>query len=110
MRIAYVTETFLPSIDGVVTRVTKALDWLQAAGHEVLVICPDLGVTSYGSSRVVGVRAVRYPLYRARPWGTPSAAISRAMVLLPLPEGPTSATKLPSGTSMLTPCNISLSA
>lgn len=79
MRIAYVTETFLPSIDGVVTRVTKALDWLQAAGHEVLVICPDLGVTSYGSSRVVGVRAVRYPLYRARPWGTPSAAISRAI-------------------------------
>ena len=35
MRIAIVTEVFLPKIDGVVTRLTNTLDQLAELGHEV---------------------------------------------------------------------------
>ena len=79
MRIAYVTETFLPSVDGVVTRMTHALDWLAQQGHEVEIVAPNLGCREYRGFPVVGVRAVTYPLYRSRPWGTPSPEVARAL-------------------------------
>ena len=45
MKIAIVTETFLPSTDGIVTRLKKAIEYFLREGHEVLVIAPDPGVT-----------------------------------------------------------------
>lgn len=77
MRIALVTETFLPSVDGVVTRLTHGIDWLASQGHELCVIAPDLGVTTYNGVPVQGVRAITWPIYRSRPWGTPSPKIAR---------------------------------
>ena len=41
MRIAFFTETFLPKVDGIVTRLTKTLPHLVAAGDEVLIFCPE---------------------------------------------------------------------
>ena len=79
MRVALVTETFLPSIDGVVTRLTRTLDWLIDHGHETLVVAPDLGVDEYRGARVAGVRAVTWPVYRSRPWGTPSPRVAAAV-------------------------------
>lgn len=79
MRVAYVTETFLPSVDGVVTRMTKALEWLAAHGHDACVVAPDLGVREFAGFPVFGVPAVRYPLYRSRRWGTPSPAAWHAV-------------------------------
>ena len=75
MRIAMVTETFLPSVDGVVTRLTHALDWLIEQGHELCVIAPDLGVSEYRGVPVHGVKAVTMPFYRSRPWGLPSGRV-----------------------------------
>ena len=40
MRIAIVTEVFLPKIDGVVTRLTRTLDQLAAMGHDVIIFAP----------------------------------------------------------------------
>ena len=79
MRVAYVTETFLPSVDGVVTRMTKALGWLAAHGHDACVVAPDLGVREFAGFPVFGVPAVRYPLYRSRKWGTPSSRAWRCV-------------------------------
>ena len=79
MRVALVTETFLPSVDGVVTRLTRTLDWLIDHGHETLVVAPDLGVDEYRGARVAGVRAVTWPVYRSRPWGTPSPRVAAAV-------------------------------
>lgn len=79
MRIAFVTETFLPSVDGVVTRMARTLDWLAREGHDVHVIAPDLGCKDYQGFAVSGVRAVTYPLYRSRPWGTPSPEVARIL-------------------------------
>jgi len=79
MRIAMVTETFLPSVDGVVTRLAHALDWLAAQGHELCVVAPDLGVRDYKGIPVHGVRAVTMPFYRSRPWGLPSRRVGRCL-------------------------------
>ncbi|MFC4986162.1 hypothetical protein ACFPFV_12955 [Salinicoccus siamensis] len=55
MKIAIVTETFLPSTDGIVTRLTKAIDYFIREGHEVLVIAPDLVYTIYKGAKVIGI-------------------------------------------------------
>ena len=77
MRIALVTETFLPSVDGVVTRLAHGIDWLAAQGHELAVVAPDLGVRDYDGAPVLGVKAITWPVYRSRPWGTPSPKVAR---------------------------------
>lgn len=63
MRIAMFTETFLPKVDGVVTRVTRTLEALARAGHEVLVFAPHRPPPSFAGHRVVRMPAVPF-----RPW------------------------------------------
>ena len=41
MKIAFFTETFLPKVDGIVTRLTKTVKHLVDAGDEVMVFCPE---------------------------------------------------------------------
>lgn len=72
MRIAIVTETFLPSTDGVVTRITKAVSYFRKQGHDVLVVCPDLGVTEFEGAKVIGLKAITLPFYKSRPWTLPT--------------------------------------
>ncbi|MEU4674444.1 glycosyltransferase [Amycolatopsis sp. NPDC023774] len=52
MRIAFVTETWLPSTDGIVTRLVATVRELHARGHDVLVIAPEAG----GPSALAGAR------------------------------------------------------
>lgn len=40
MRIALVTESFLPSLNGVTNSVVRVTETLKAAGHEVLIVAP----------------------------------------------------------------------
>ncbi|MCL6422477.1 glycosyltransferase family 1 protein [Brachybacterium sp. JHP9] len=79
MRIAIVTETFLPSVDGVVTRLRHAVERFTAEGHEVLVIAPDLGAREHAGARVEGIRTVTLPFYRQRPWALPSRRVRRLL-------------------------------
>jgi glycosyltransferase involved in cell wall biosynthesis len=64
MRIAIVTETFLPSTDGIVTRLCATIRWLKENGHEVLVIAPDLGVSDFEGTPVAGIPAFTFFLYK----------------------------------------------
>lgn len=75
MKIAIVTETFLPSTDGIVTRLKKAIEYFLSESHEVLVIAPDLGVTEYRGAKVIGVKPITFPFYRYRKWGFPSRKV-----------------------------------
>ncbi|GAA4521955.1 glycosyltransferase family 1 protein [Brachybacterium paraconglomeratum] len=75
MKIAIVTETFLPSVDGVVTRLRHAVDRFTELGHEVMVIAPDLGVTEYRGARVVGVKPVTLPFYKHRRFTLPNPTV-----------------------------------
>lgn len=43
MRIAYVTDTFAPEVNGVVTSIDAHTRLLAERGHEILIICPKYG-------------------------------------------------------------------
>ncbi|KEF41022.1 MAG: glycosyl transferase [Cyanobium sp. CACIAM 14] len=79
MKIAFFTETFLPKVDGIVTRLTKTLQHLVAAGDEVLVFCPEGAPDAYMGARVVGVPAMPLPLYPELKLALPRPAVSEAL-------------------------------
>ncbi len=56
MRIALVTETFYPAVDGTTTTLKAVADRLVDTGHSVRIIAPAPGLTSYRGCDVVRVR------------------------------------------------------
>lgn len=79
MKIAMTTDTFLPSTDGVVTRLCAAISWLLEEGHEVLVIAPDLGVSDYKGAKVVGIPAIPFMHYRSKKYALPNRKIGKVI-------------------------------
>ena len=61
MKIALFTETFLPKVDGIVTRLTKTIEFLIKNGDEVIIFCPEGCPESYMGATVVGVAAMPLP-------------------------------------------------
>lgn len=78
MRIAIITETFLPKVDGVVTRLVHTLDALQALGHEALVLAPPAAPARYGRHRVVAARGLPFPWYPELTFALPSVRLAAA--------------------------------
>ena len=82
VKVAFVTETWLPSTDGVVTRLTSTIRQLRAAGHEVLVIAPRDG-SDPAASEFLDVPVKLVPsfglhwLYGGKRWGWPLPRIDR---------------------------------
>ena len=79
MRIAFFTETFLPKVDGIVTRLTKTVEHLVSAGDEVLIVCPEGAPEQYMGARVLGVPAMPLPLYPELKLALPRPAVSEAL-------------------------------
>ena len=79
MRVAIVTESFLPSVNGVAGTVRHVVDRLVATGHRVIVVAPGPGPTSYGDVQVVRVRSMALPGYRAFPLGLPDPQVHHAL-------------------------------
>ncbi|HHP7231344.1 MAG TPA: glycosyltransferase [Xenococcaceae cyanobacterium] len=63
MRIALFTETFLPKVDGIVTRLRHTIEHLERNGDRILVVAPDGGLTEYKGARVHGIPGLPLPLY-----------------------------------------------
>ena len=63
MRIALFTETFLPKVDGIVTRLRHTIEHLERNGDRVLVVAPDGGLTEYKGAKIHGVPGMPLPLY-----------------------------------------------
>lgn len=63
MRIAIFTETFLPKVDGIVTRLKHTVEHLQDFGNEVCVFCPDGGLREYKGAKIEGISGFPLPLY-----------------------------------------------
>jgi phosphatidylinositol alpha 1,6-mannosyltransferase len=61
MRIALVTETFYPAVDGTTTTVKAVADRLIDTGHEVRIVAPGPGLTCYRRSDVVRLRPLDKP-------------------------------------------------
>ncbi|WLR52795.1 glycosyltransferase family 1 protein [Bacillus tianshenii] len=79
MKIAIVTETFLPSTDGIVTRLCESIKWLRKEGHEILIIAPDGGVYEYEGARVEGVPPRSFFLYKNKKFAYPSRKVKDAL-------------------------------
>jgi glycosyltransferase involved in cell wall biosynthesis len=79
MRIALFTETFLPKIDGIVTRLRHTVDHLQRRGDQVLVFAPDGGITEHKGAKVYGVSGFPLPLYPELKMALPRPAIGSAL-------------------------------
>lgn len=79
MRVAVVTESFLPQVNGVSNTVRHVVDRLQATGHQALVVAPGPGPDHHHGVPVVRVRSVGLPGYRSFPLGLPDPAVHRAL-------------------------------
>ena len=79
MKIAFFTETFLPKVDGIVTRLTKTVQHLVDLGDEVLIFCPEGAPAQYMGARVVGVPAMPLPLYPELKLALPRPAVAEAL-------------------------------
>lgn len=85
MKIAYVTETWHPSVDGVVTRLRATMECLSQLGHQALVVAPEPPgrnvrsgtTTGAGSDRPAPYEVLRLPsvspphVAGGRPFGIP---------------------------------------
>ncbi|MBN2984484.1 glycosyltransferase family 4 protein [Cohnella algarum] len=75
MKIAIVTETFLPSTDGIVTRLLATVRWLRDQGNQITVIAPDLGISEYDGIKVEGIPARPFFLYPDKELAMPSRRV-----------------------------------
>ncbi|HEV7183511.1 MAG TPA: glycosyltransferase family 1 protein [Leifsonia sp.] len=77
MRIAVVSESFPPTVNGVTTSVCRVLEHLAKVGHDAIVICPDAGAPAeYAGFRVHQVPSFAY---RQFPVGLPSPQVQRIL-------------------------------
>ena len=79
MRIALFTETFLPKVDGIVTRLKHTVEHLQRLGDEVMVFCPEGGVKSEQGAQMHGVAGLAFPLYPELKLALPRPSIGEAL-------------------------------
>lgn len=86
MRVAIVTESFLPEVNGVTNSVLRVLEHLERRGHRALVIAPgpsrphrEVGPERYAGADVVRIRALPLPLYKSFAIGLPSPRMEAAL-------------------------------
>ncbi len=80
MRVAIVSECFLPVVNGVTNSVLRVCEHLRAGGHDVLVVAPGAGEPEdHGGIPVVRVPALELPVVNSMPVGVPSRRILTAL-------------------------------
>jgi phosphatidylinositol alpha 1,6-mannosyltransferase len=76
MRIAIVTESFLPSLNGVTNSVLRVVDTLKEAGHEVIIIAPTAPHNRHLGFKVIRTLAVPFMQFQI---GLPPLALQATL-------------------------------
>lgn len=63
MRVAIITENFLPKLDGVTRTLARLLEHLQMQGHQALLLGPDSGIEHYAGAELIGTAGLPLPFY-----------------------------------------------
>lgn len=79
MRIGIVTESFLPSINGVTNSVVRLLEHLEHSNHDAIVVAPGDGPESFGRFEVIRAKSVSVPRYRNFELGVPSPRLRETL-------------------------------
>jgi phosphatidylinositol alpha 1,6-mannosyltransferase len=79
VRVAIVTESFLPQVNGVTNSVLRVVEHLRARAHQVLIIAPGPGPTEYLGAPVVRIPALDFPGVNSLPIGVPTRTVLTAM-------------------------------
>jgi phosphatidylinositol alpha 1,6-mannosyltransferase len=79
MRVAIVTESFFPQVNGVTNTVRHTVDRLLETGHDPLLIAPGPGLPRYRNAEVVRVRSMALPGYRSFSLGLPDPTVERSI-------------------------------
>ncbi|WP_211328489.1 glycosyltransferase family 4 protein [Thermomonospora umbrina] len=79
MRVAIVTESFLPRINGVTNSVCRVAEQLAARRHEVLIVAPEPGPDRYAGQPVEPVPGFCLPFYRSFTVGVPTGRVRAAL-------------------------------
>jgi glycosyltransferase involved in cell wall biosynthesis len=80
VRIAYVSEVFLPKIDGITVTLTHLLEYLRERGHESIMFAPKGSISSYAGTEVVARLSVRTPFYPELHVALPLASVERELL------------------------------
>ena len=79
MRLAIVTENFLPKLDGVTRTLAMLLQHLQCQGHRVVVLGPQGSPRRYAGARVYGAPGLPLPFYPELRLLWPAPAFARRL-------------------------------
>ena len=79
MRVAVVTESFLPQVNGVTNSVLQVIGHLRRRGHEVLVVAPGAGPEEVDGVRVVRLPALDLAVVDSLPVGVPTPVLRAAL-------------------------------
>ena len=79
MRVAIVTESFLPVINGVSNSVVRLVEHLLRCGHRTLVVAPGAGPDHYQGAAVVRIPALDLPVVDSVPVGVPTRKVVTAL-------------------------------
>ena len=80
MRIALVTESFLPTVNGVSRSVASVVEQLERRGHDTLIVAPGPGPERYGTTPVCRTPSVPLPWASDFPLGVPTERLRQALV------------------------------
>ncbi len=83
LRVAVVTESVLPHLNGVTTRVCRLLEHRRLRGHDAVVVCPGPAPAEYAGFPVVAVPALSY---RRFPVGLPVRLLLRRVLAAHRPD------------------------
>ena len=63
MRIAFISETFLPKIDGITNTLCRLLEHLARRGHESVMFAPQGAPSIYANTPILQPISIPFPLY-----------------------------------------------